>query len=74
MNNPLTRLAEVVNVALNDAGLSENAASKRTGIPRSTLKSRLVTGNFRYGELWAIADVLQTTPSKLQAQAEKRAA
>jgi len=74
MNNPLTPLARVVNVALNDAGLSENAASERTGIPRSTLKRRLITGDFTYGELWKVADVLKTTPAKLHALAEERAA
>lgn len=74
MDSPLTRLAAVVSVALNDAGLSENTASERAGIPRSTLKRRLVTGDFTYGELWKVADLLETTPAKLQAEAEGRAA
>ena len=74
MNNPLNRLAEVVRVALNDAGYSENTASERAGISRSTLKRRLVTGDFTYGELWKVADLLNTTPAKLQALAEKDAA
>jgi lambda repressor-like predicted transcriptional regulator len=74
MNNPLNTLAEVVRVALNDAGYSENTASERTGIPRSTLKRRLKTGDFTYGEMWKVADLLNTTPAKLQSRAEKRAA
>lgn len=74
MNNPLTRLAEVVTVALNDAAISENAASERTGIPRSTLKRRLVTGDFTLGELCKVADLLGTTHIELQARAEKSAA
>lgn len=74
MSNPLTPLAEVVRIALNDAGISENAASIQSGIPRQTLRRRLVTGDFTYGELWKVADLLKTTPAKLQATAEKRAA
>ena len=73
MNNPLKPLAEVVRVALNEAGHSENIASELTGIPRSTLKRRLVTGDFTYGELWKIADLLNTTPAKLNARAERAA-
>lgn len=74
MNTPLTRLAEVVTADLNAAGISENSASERTGIARSTLKRRLTTGDFTYGELWKIADLLQTTPAKIQARAEQVAA
>jgi len=73
MTNPLKPLAEVVRVALNEAGHSENIASELTGIPRSTLKRRLVTGDFTYGELWKIADLLNTTPAKLNARAERAA-
>ena len=75
MDTPLNPLAEVVRAALNGAGISENAASIRSGIPRTTLRSRLVTGDFKYEtELWPIARLLNTTPSKLQTLAEKRAA
>ena len=74
MNNPLIHLGEVVTVALNHAGLSENTASKRSGIPRQTLRRRLITGDFKHGELWQIATLLDTTPADLMARAEKRAA
>ena len=75
MDNPLTPLAQVVRVSLKAAGISENAASTRSGIPRTTLRSRLVTGDFKYeSELWPIARLLGTTPSELQAKAEGRAA
>jgi len=74
MNNPLTPLAQVVTVALNDAGLSENTTAKRTGIPRSTLRRRLMTGDFHYEtELWPVARLLSTTPSALVALAEDAA-
>jgi lambda repressor-like predicted transcriptional regulator len=74
MSNPTAPLAEVVAAALKDAGLSDNAAATRSGIPRETLRRRLVTGDFKHGELWRIAEVLDTTPAALVAQAEKRAA
>ena len=74
MSNPLTPLAQVVRIALNDADLSENTASIRSGIPRQTLRRRLVTGDFKYGELQQIAGVLNTTPAELMARAEKSAA
>lgn len=74
MNNPLKPLGEVVRVALNDAGLSENTASKRSGIPRQTLRRRLVTGDFKYGELCEVADILNTTPEDLLAKARRSAA
>ena len=74
MSNPLTPLAQVVRIALNDADLSENTASIRSGIPRQTLRRRLVTGDFKYGELQQIAGVLNTTPAELMARAEGRAA
>ena len=72
--NPLNDLAEVVRVALNDADLSENTASILSGIPRQTLRRRLVTGDFKYGELQLVAGILDTTPAALLTRAEKRAA
>lgn len=74
MSNPLKPLGEVVRVALNDAGLSENTASKRSGIPRQTLRRRLVTGDFKYGELCEVADILNTTPEDLLIKARGTAA
>jgi lambda repressor-like predicted transcriptional regulator len=74
MSNPLTPLARVVAAALDDKGISVNGASIQSGIPRETLRRRLVTGDFKHGELWRIAEVLDTTPASLVAQAEKRAA
>ena len=74
MSNPLTPLAQVVRIALNDADLSENTASIRSGIPRQTLRRRLVTGDFKYGELQQIAGILDTTPAELLARAERGAA
>jgi len=72
--NPLTPLALVVRLALNDADLSENTASIRSGIPRQTLRRRLVTGDFKYGELQQVADILGIKPSTLVALAEELAA
>lgn len=74
MSNPLNSLAEVVRVALTDADLSENTASILSGIPRQTLRRRLVTGDFKYGELQQVAGILGTTPAELLARAEQRAA
>lgn len=74
LSSPTTPLGEVVATALDDAGLSENAAAKQSGIPRETLRRRLVTGNFTHGELWSIAEVLGTTPAALVAKAERRVA
>lgn len=74
MNTPLIHLGEVVAVALNDAGLSENTASIRSGIARQTLRRRLVTGDFKYGELCKIADLLKTTPDALVIKARQAAA
>ena len=72
--SPLNYLGEVVTVALNDADLSENVASIRSGIPRQTLRRRLITGDFKYGELQQIAGILNTTPAELLARAERGAA
>lgn len=74
MAKPLTPLADEVRAALTAAGLSENAAAQLSAIPRTTLKRRLVVGDFTYGELWSLADILKTTPAKIVARAEKRAA
>jgi len=74
MSNPLTPLAQVVRLALNDADLSENTASILSGIPRQTLRRRLVTGDFKYGELQQVATILDTTPAALVALAEQAAA
>jgi hypothetical protein len=70
-NPPLTRLARVVVDEMSQVGLSENAVSKSTAIPRSTLKRRLLTGDFTHGELWAVARLLDTTPADLMARAEQ---
>lgn len=74
MSKSLNHLGEVVTVALNDAGLSENAASIRSGIPRQTLRRRLVTGDFKYTELCNLADLLDTTPDALVLKARQAAA
>jgi lambda repressor-like predicted transcriptional regulator len=74
MSNPLHPLAEVVGAALGAAGISQNAASIQSGIPRETLRRRLVTGDFKYGELCRIAEVLNTTPGALATEAQERAA
>jgi hypothetical protein len=68
---PLTRLARVVVDEMSQAGLSENAVAQRTAIPRSTLKRRLVSGDFTHAELWAVANLLDTTPADLMARAEQ---
>lgn len=73
MSNPLP-LGEVVRAALADAGISENAASVQSAIPRETLRRRIITGDFRYGELQKVAVVLGTTAAELLARAEERAA
>jgi lambda repressor-like predicted transcriptional regulator len=73
MSNPLP-LGEVVRVTLTSAGISENTASIQSGIPRQTLRRRLVTGDFKYGELQQVARVLNTTPAELLARAEGKAA
>ena len=73
MSNPLP-LGQVVRAALADAGISENAASVQSGIPRETLRRRVITGDFRYGELQKVALVLNTTAVELMARAEGRAA
>jgi predicted transcriptional regulator len=74
MSKPTERLGEVVRTALDAAGISENTASQRSGIPRETLRRRLVTGDFKFGELHRIAEVLSTTPADLVALTREDAA
>ena len=64
-------LAEVVKIALADAGVTRREAASRTGIPLTTLTRRL-TGNspFLATELAAIASVTDTTVSALFAKVE----
>ena len=71
MDTPLTRLAEVIKADLAAAEISENSASKRTGIPRTTLRSRLATGDFSYGQMWQLAGLLDTTPAQIAERAER---
>jgi predicted transcriptional regulator len=61
----LNRLAVLVNDALNSRGISEVAAANATGIPRSTLKRRLITGDFTLAELERIAPIIETTTEEL---------
>jgi hypothetical protein len=61
-------------MALTEAGLSENSAAILAGIPRQTFRRRLVTGDFTFGELGRVANILGTTASRLVALAEKSAA
>lgn len=64
-------LAEVVKIALADAGVSRRDAAARTGIPLTTLSRRL-TGNspFLSTELAALASLAGTTVSALYADVE----
>ena len=64
---PPSTLAAVVTMALTEAGLSEDTAADLTSIRAS----KFHTGDFTYGELWKIADLLHTTPARIQARAEQ---
>lgn len=68
-------IAEVVKIALADAGVSRRDAATLTGIPLTTLTRRL-TGNspFLSTELDRIASVAGTTVSALMLAAEQRSA
>lgn len=70
MNTPTKALGEVVASALVEAGLTPNKAARRSGIPRSTLERRLVTGDFKYSELEQVASLLGVATSELTRRAE----
>ena len=67
-------LAEVVKIALTEAGISQRDAASLTGIPLTTLTRRL-SGNspFLSTELDRIASLAGTTVSALAAEAEAAA-
>lgn len=73
MNTPTEALGGVVARALGIANLSEREAAHRTNIPRSTLKRKLVTGDFTVTELASIARVLKVNVSDLIQWAETAA-
>jgi hypothetical protein len=58
-------VAEAVKQAMADANQSELSLSEASGIPRVTLRRRLLAGNFTVSELSAIARVLGTTVADL---------
>lgn len=71
MDIRLARLATVAASALAEVGISEHRAAEVTGIPRSTLRRRLATGDFTISELAAVADLVGATMSALLARAEQ---
>ena len=68
------RIAVAVTSALREAGITQDAASERTGIARTTLKRRL-SGNspFKTSELDALAHLCGTTFLALVQAAEDAA-
>lgn len=76
MNTPeatSARLAAVVSEAIRDGGVSQRKVSEETGIPLSTLSSRL-TGRrpFTVVELAAIAQLLEISVLELVLRSETR--
>lgn len=59
------RVAQTVVSAMQADGWSEKALADATGIPRVTLRRRLVGSPFNVAELAAIAAVLNTTVTAL---------
>lgn len=59
------RVAQVVTEAMTAGGWSEKALAEATGIPRATLRRRLIGSPFDVAELSRIAATLGTTVSDL---------
>lgn len=72
---PAAPLAAAIRHEMRAAGLSVLKVSEETGIPRVTLRRRLVTNRgFTVEEVGAIAELLGTSASSLIATAEALAA
>lgn len=73
-NEPLPNIGGVITDRLEVAGLTRTDLVNLTGIKRSTLRRRLISGLFTLPELDAIAAALNIKASDLIAEAEQVAA
>lgn len=69
-NNLSKAIAAEVRQRMIEKNVSEQALANETGIPRVTLRRRLAGAPFTTDELFAIAPILGTTPSRLFALVE----
>ncbi|UOR02008.1 helix-turn-helix transcriptional regulator [Leucobacter allii] len=63
-------VAELVLAAMGDAEVSRNVLSRKSGIPLTTLRRKLDGHvSFNFEELYRVAGVLETTPSRFTPRA-----